>query len=150
MIYRNNQRNKGMPDMDEFKYIPKEFWPKSTEHIDYAEVYRASMSVDVVKIEDFVPSNIEHKNQKKTFKNTFEQSEFSVSLSTSLDSLKKTVSKFPSMSNRIKAYAKGKTSIKRGISTEENPVTNHVNYFLYDYIDNSPKDDFQIIEVRTI
>lgn len=132
----------------EFKYIPREFWPNAAEHIDYTEVYRASMSIDALKIEDFVPSNIEHKNQRKTFKNTFEQPEFSVSLSTDLDSLKKIVSKFPSMNKRIKSYSRGKTSISRGISTKENPATHHVNYFLYDYIDNSPKDDFEIIEVR--
>jgi len=137
-----------MLGVDVFKYIPKEYWPNQSEHVDFNEVYRASMSVDVLKIDDFIPSNIEHKNQKKTFKNTFEQPEFSVSLSTDLDSLKKTVSKFPSMNKRIKSYSKGKTSIKRGISTAENTSTHHVNYFLYDYIENSPKDDFEIIEVR--
>ena len=47
---------------------------------------------------------------------------------------------------RSEAYAKGFTTIKRGISLKEKK--HHVEYFLYDYEYNSPKDDFQIVEVR--
>ena len=51
------------------------------------------------------------------------------------------------MNDSINAYAKGFTSIKRGISFKEDSK-HHVEYFLYDYENNSPKDDFIIVEVR--
>lgn len=110
-------------------------------------VYRATKSVDILKIQDFLPWNIEYANQKKTFKNQFKQPQYGMSVFTDLDSLKKIVEKYPAMNDSINAYAKGLTSIKRGISFKEDSK-HHVEYFLYDYENNSPKDDFIIVEVR--
>lgn len=122
-------------------------YPKESQHVEHAEVYRATKSSDCLKVDDFLPSNIEYKNQRDTFRGQINQPFYSVSVFTDLDSLKKKVESFPALDGKIGAYAKGFTTIKRGISFKENS-DHHVNYFLYDYENNSPKDDFQIIEVR--
>lgn len=122
-------------------------YPDESQHVEYAEVYRATKSADVLRIEDFLPSNIEHANQKKTFKNQFNKSYYGVSIFTDFGSLKKVVARFPALDNVIKTYSKGFTTITRGISLKED-INHHVDYFLYDYEGNSPKDDFKIVEVR--
>ena len=133
--------------MIQFKHIPENMWPDEKQHVEYAEVYRATHSTDDLKVTDFLPWNIEYANQKKTFKNLFKQPEYGMSVYTNLDSLKSTVGKFPKLNNATNTYAKGCTSIKRGVSLEENSQ-HHVEYFLFDYEGNSPKDDFEIVEVR--
>ena len=81
--------------MNEFKYIEnKEMWPKESQHVEYAEVYRAVKSTEKLSVEDFMPWNIEHANQKRLFKNKFKQPEYGMSVFTSLESLKKKVSEF--------------------------------------------------------
>lgn len=127
--------------------MPKDMWPDEKQHVEYTEVYRATHSTDDLKVEDFLPWNIEHPNQKKTFKNLFKQPEYGMSTYTDLESLKCVVEKFPKLDSATNAYAKGFTSIKRGISLKENSQ-HHVEYFLFDYEENSPKDDFKIAEVR--
>ena len=82
----------------------------------------------------------------KTFKKQFKQPEYGLSVFTDLGSLKTKVASVPALGESTKAYAKGFTTIKRGISLKEKK--HHVEYFLYDYEYNSPKDDFQIVEVR--
>ena len=133
--------------MNEFKHIPKEMWPDQSQHVDYKEVYRATHSLDVLTNNDFLPWNIEHANQRKTFGNLFKQPEYGMSVYTKLEPLKNIVDKYPKLSASINAYAKGFTTIKRGVSLKESK-NNHVEYYLYDYINNNPKDDFKIIEVR--
>ena len=88
-----------------------------------------------------------HNNQMRTFKNQFKKPCYGLSLFTNLESLKNKVDSLPVLNDSTNAYAKGFTTIKRGISTKENKE-HHVEYFLYDYENNSPKDDFSIIEVR--
>ena len=133
--------------MEQFKHIPEELWPDQSLHVEYDEVYRATESSDILRIIDFLPWNVEHANQKKTFRGLFKQPEYGLSLFTNLDSLKKTVLRLPALKAKTKAYAKGFTTIIRGVSTKENNL-HHVEYYLYDYENNSPKDDFSIIEVR--
>ncbi|MBR1855398.1 MAG: hypothetical protein IJ794_20025 [Lachnospiraceae bacterium] len=134
--------------MGKFKHIDNEdMCPDISQHVEYAEVYRATKSDDELHVEDFLPWNIEHTNQRKTFKNQFKQSQYGLSVFTDLGSLKNTVERFPALSDSINAYAKGFTTITRGISLKENAM-HHVEYFLYDYEYNSPKDDFEIVEVR--
>lgn len=133
--------------MEQFKHIPKDLWPDECLHFEHDEVYRATESSDILRITDFLPWNVEHSNQKKTFRRLFKQPEYGLSLFTNLDSLKNTVSKLPALNAKTKAFAKGFTSINRGVSTRENKV-HHVEYYLYDYENNSPKDDFKICEVR--
>lgn len=131
-----------------FKHIPKDLWPLRNEHVKYDEVYRAVKNKVELDVNDFSPSNVERRNKEKTFGKIINRSYYSVSLFTTLESLKATVLSLPKLDGKIKAYAKGFTSIERGVSTEEDKVKHHVDYFLYDYIDNSPKDDFCIVEVR--
>ena len=133
--------------MDKFKHMPEEFWPDERQHVAYAEVYRAVKSTDLLKVDDFLPWNVEHPNQMKTFKELFQQPNYGLSLFTDLISLKKVVVKIPSLNDKTNAYARGFTTIERGISLKEN-INHHVEYFLYDYEGNSPKDDFAIVEVR--
>ena len=126
-----------------FQYIPVELWPKESEHIDYDPVFRAVKSTELLTVNDFLPWNIEHRNQKKTFKTLFKQPEYGMSVFTELDSLMKKIDEIPSLKKHTKSVAKGRTSKARGISPKENQE-HHVEYFLYDYINNSPKDDFEI------
>lgn len=133
--------------MGKFKYMPEEIWPDDSQHVDYAEVYRAVKSTDILKIEDFLPWNVEHPNQMRTFKNLFNQPKYGMSVFTDLDALRNTLVRYPALNDKTYAYARGFTTIKRGISLKENKQ-HHVEYFLYDYENNSPKDDFSIFEVR--
>lgn len=132
--------------MGKFQYIPEELWPEETEHIEYAEVYRAIKSIDTLEITDFLPWNIENSDQKRLFRKTFQQPGYGMSVFTNLNSLKDSVRKYPALKRKTNAYAKGFTTIERGISLRENEK-HHVDYFLYDYKNNSPKDDFVIWEV---
>ena len=133
--------------MNEFKYIPKEFWPSVEEHIQHETVYRGVKSTNILHVDDFLPWNIENSNQMKKFNGLFKQPYFGTSVFTNLENLRSVVKNFPALGTKIKAYAVGFTSIEKGISKKEN-LNNHVDYYLYDYINNSPKDDFNILEVR--
>lgn len=133
--------------MGKFKHMPEAIWPDESENTEYTEVYRATKSVDVLEIDDFLPWNVEHPNQMKTFKNLFNQPCYGMSVFTDLKSLQNRVESIPSLNKSTNAYAKGFTSCKRGISLAEDRK-HHVEYYLYDYENNSPKDDFYIIEVR--
>lgn len=66
-----------------------------------------------------------------------------MSVFTNIDSLILKLQRIPALRNKIKTISRGRTSIKRGISTAENN-DHHVEYYLYDYLNNSPKDDFDI------
>lgn len=133
--------------MVKFKHMPEAVWPNENEHVEYDEVNRAVHSRNELTVNDFLPWNIEYKNQKKTFGRLFAQPEYGMSVYRDIDSLKEVVERFPKLSASINAYSLGFTTIRRGISTRENSH-HHVEYYLYDYEDNSPKDDFRIIEVR--
>ena len=133
--------------MSRFLHIDNDdMCPDESQHVEYAEVYRATKNIDVLKVEDFLPWNIEHANQRKTFKNQFKQPEYGLSVFTDLSTLKKKVNSIPSLDASTNSYARGFTTIKRGISLKEK--NHHVEYFLYDYLENSPKVYFRIVEVR--
>ena len=130
-----------------FKHIDNDdMCPDESQHVEYAEVYRATKNTEILGVEDFLPWNVEYANQNKTFKRQFKKPEYGLSVFTNLDSLKDTVERIPALAERTNAYAKGFTTIKRGISLKEDKK-HHVEYYLYDYENNSPKDDFEIIEV---
>ena len=131
----------------EFKHIDnRDMWPNVSQHVEYAEVYRAVKSIEALNVQDFLPWNVEHANQKKTFKKQFKQPEYGLSVFTELEALKHTVASIPTLNESTNAFARGFTTINRGISFKEN-YKHHVEYFLYDYEYNSPKDDFEIVEV---
>ena len=129
--------------MKEFVHIPRESWPKEEEHVEYNTVYRATQNVIELAIEDFLPWNIEHKNQMKTFKNQFNRNQYGMSVFTNLESLISMIQMLPSLKMKTRTISVGHTSLERGISTKEDKK-HHVEYYLYDYINNSPKDDFSI------
>ena len=51
--------------------MPRELWPNECDHVEYSEVYRATKHANELGVDDFLPWNIEHHNQMKTFKNLF-------------------------------------------------------------------------------
>lgn len=57
--------------MGKFKHMPEAVWPDEIVHVDYPKIYRATKNEEKLGVEDFLPWNIEHKNQMKTFKNLF-------------------------------------------------------------------------------
>lgn len=136
--------------MSDFKHIPEELWPREEEHVDYEPVYRAVMNDDVLKVDDFLPSIIEYKNQRRSFKNLVEndRSVYGVSVFTKLKNLNETLSLYSAFRKKTKAIAIGRTTLIRGVSTRESEK-HHVDYYLYDYEKNSPKDDFEIFELRS-
>lgn len=126
--------------------MPEAIWPSENDNVEYSTVYRATKSVELLKVDDFLPWNIEHKNQMKRFRNLFEQHNYGLSVFTDLKTLKKTVNRYPALKETTASFSIGFTSLKRGVSLKEDD-NHHVEYFLFDYINNSPKDDFEIIEV---
>ena len=129
--------------MEVFKDIPKECRPDLAINDEFQEVFRGTSNISVLDKTDFLPTFVEYRNQKKLWKNQFNNSSYySVSLFTSLDKLKEKTK----MIKRIKSYSKGFTTIKRGISILNSD--SHIDYFLYDYDNNNPYLDFVIIEVK--
>ena len=96
--------------------------PYESQHVEYSEVYRATKNSAELKVEDFLPWNVEHANQMKTFKKQFKQPEYGLSVFTDLVSLKTKVASVPALGESTKAYAKGFTTIKRGISLKEKSI----------------------------
>ena len=137
--------------MSEFNWFPTEFHPMKSEHVEYQCVFRATKSTEVPAIEDFLPWIIEHQHKIELFrpvvKPECKQHMFGVSLFTDLPSLKEKVRAVPDLNRKTRSYSKGFTSIIRGISTKEDNG-HHVEYYLYDYENNSPCHDFDVIEVR--
>lgn len=130
--------------MSDFKDVPDKYCPDKSEHIKYNTIFRGIVHLDKLDYTDFLPSHIQYERQRKTFKNLFNSSsDYSCSLFTELDTLKISVSQI----RRLRGYAQGFTDIKRGVSCKENR-DHHVDYFLYDYENNSPCDDFKVIEEK--
>ena len=121
-------------------------YPNISLHVDHPVVFRAVKNANSLTVDDFLPSNINNMHQLKTFKRQVNPGDYSLSVFTDLDSLKRILSYCPALLEKTKALAKGFTTISRGISYQENSE-HHVDYFLYDYENNSPKDDFAIVEV---
>ena len=120
-----------------FDYIPDCFKPKQEQHIDYYNVFRLVINTEVLTFEDFIPSCFEEGYVPKN-----EQGDYSVSLNKNREVLLKLREKFVGM-KKYNGLAIGNTSNLRGLSFGKT----HINYFLYDYLNNSPCDDFSIFEV---
>ena len=120
-----------------FEYIPEELRPTYEQHCDYDNVYRLVISTDNLSYKDFVPSYLE-----EGFIPKHNQGDYSVSLYKSKKVLIKLREKINSLW-KYDAIAIGSTSITRGVSFGEM----HIHYFLFDYVNNSPCDDFTICEV---
>lgn len=134
--------------MEPFSYIPDRLKPEKEKHIPHSVVFRALRHKTVEK-EDFYPTFIEQgiRNKNKLFRDSEKpesQSDYSVSLNTSLASLC-ALFKLSGFRKNHEGVAKGFTSDKRGYSYAADKK-GHVDYFLFDYINNNPCDDFQLVE----
>lgn len=136
--------------MKPFSYIPDRLKPDKEKHVSHPVVFRALRHKTVEK-EDFYPTCIEQEQRNRNMNNLFRDSEelesqsnYSVSLNTSLKSLC-ALFKLSGFRRNHEGVAKGFTSDKRGYSYAADKK-GHVDYFLFDYINNNPCDDFQLVE----
>lgn len=121
-----------------FLHIPKEYWDSiiTKEHVEHKKVYRLVSNAKSITKNDFVPSNIENKDKPNAIK--INQSSFSVSLTCDKMKAEEYKKRYTVLSD--KEIACGFTNISRGIS--HNCEKRHIDYFLFDYIHNSPYADF--------
>lgn len=70
--------------------------------------------------------------------------DYGVSLSLSLDDAKKKFWKNAASKKDYPAIAQGPTNPSKGYSVKDNET--HVSYYLYDYVDNNPFEEFCTIE----
>lgn len=129
--------------------IPEEYQPQEKDHVEYNEIYRATINTDKLDIQDFMPTYLCHKSRANMWRKINSSSFYSLSLFSDLESLKNAVNASISLSNSIRSFSKGFTTLNRGISTKEAP-NKHINYFLFDHKNNNPYPDFKIIERRSI
>lgn len=122
-----------------FDYIPDFYRPKEERHITYHGVYRAVINVETLTPEDFEPSFMEPNYRLKN-----KQSDYSVSLFRDKSIIILYRKKFPGF-KKYCGIAVGDTSKERGVSI--GGENSHVDYFLYDYLSNSPCEDFSVCEV---
>lgn len=128
--------------------IPEELSPDLSEHVDYRPVYRAIENVDSINKQDFIPTNIEEEECKGFFSksgNNYGRDHYSVSVYTNHNQLCKKLNSCVKLQSRFKGIAIGFTTIEKGVSTKKNKKS-HVNYYLFDYINNSPYTDFELLE----
>ena len=126
--------------------IPEQYQPSESEHVDYPEVYRFVKNVDFDS-SSFQPYIVEHPSIKAKFvSNQVGKGIYGVSLFVSLSAARKAFFASGNIQKNTMGLAKGFTSISRGISTRANQE-GHLDYFLYDYIGNSPAEDF-VFEIK--
>lgn len=131
--------------MSPFEYIPDEFKPTADKHVEYSEVYRALHGYNVTK-EDFYPTIIERNSKKKgKLFEPREQGDYSVSVFRTMKAIKLLFDSSMGFRNSHKAIAKGCTTKRRGYSYEADKK-GHIDYFLYDYLENNPYEDFKYCE----
>lgn len=135
--------------MSKFIHIPDQYEPFIKSHHDYRPVYRAVENVTTLDYTDFLPSIIENQDSSSNFDGVINDKDqplnkYSTSVFTDIDMLKKKIEQVPILKKKKKAIAEGFTTNSRGVSTKKKD--GHVNYYLYDYMNNSPKDDFKICE----
>ena len=124
--------------------IPEEYQPNDIEHVSHPEVYRFVKDVPFDS-SSFQPFIVDHPNFLKKFATLSDpRSAYGVSLFISIDAAKMAYLASTSLQKNTVGLARGHTDINRGISTKANP-SGHVDYFLYDYINNSPADDFEFV-----
>ena len=104
-------------------------------------VFRALYSNEIT-VGDFIPSIFDMRATRKKGYNPDSPGSYSVSLFPSLDVYRLKCDASKGFRTSHPAVAVGKTSLLRGYSCRDNDI--HVSYFLYDYEDNSPAEDFKI------
>lgn len=119
--------------------IPMDKQPNEEENVFYPLVYRAMYNSDVDDIKNFLPSYIERNINPASFF-SMKQTTFSMSIFDNEEVMMKKLKLNVKKWNELNAIATGHTDIQKGISTLAKE--NHINYYLYDYRNNSPKSDF--------
>ena len=105
-------------------------------------VYRAiSHNVITTVKEDFLPSFMD----LEYIPLILTTGHYGLSVFEDLEKLKNTVASSKRLYNSTIGYAFGFTNFDRGIWTNPDNKT-HINYFLFDWDNNNPFDDFEIIE----
>lgn len=126
--------------------IPEWCQPEENEHVEYSEVYRFVKSVPFDS-SSFQPFIVDRPNYNRKFtSNQDDRGIYGVSLFVSLTAARKAYFSSAWIQKHTVGIAKGFTSITRGISTKASP-SGHLEYFLYDYINNSPAEDF-VFEIK--
>lgn len=150
-----------------FKNVPDEIAEEISKkvHESFAAVYRAIGHVGALEPEDFYPTFADEKNKRLAEKhrkkggmaNVIASQRIAVTIETSSVSLcptfeiaEKRVKNLYWFSSEAKknhpgiAVAVGATNEARGVSVQDNP--SHISYYLYDYEENNPCVDFQVLE----
>ena len=124
--------------------VPEEFQPSDSEHIRYDVVYRFVKKIDF-GCESFTPYVLDNPNACKQFarQEKPEAGHFAVSLYDSIEHAIDALKKFKRLQNVTLGIAVGFTDFSKGISTERDAYTGHIDYFLYDWKNNTPAVDFE-------
>lgn len=125
--------------------IPIEFQPSVEDNFYSEPIIRAVKSREMIP-QNFIPTYIERNPVGKSFVCGQDEnaSYFSLSVFTDKKSCESALSKYPKSFRKFIGYAIGRTNIEKGIALE--PAKNHIDYFLYDYANNSPAEDFEYLE----
>ena len=123
--------------------IPEDKQPLESENVNYDVVYRAMYNRDVNDINNFLPTYIERNYKPESFFSR-EKSIFSLSVFTSEKELIAHLKPNAKKWSQVEALAKGHTDVSKGIATKDNE--GHVDYYLYDYLNNNPCSDFEYVK----
>lgn len=104
--------------------------------------YRATFEIESISEKDFLPYNVE---KQKAALDYSDPSTYSVSLYLTVDAIEKIKKASRSFRTAHRGIAKGKTDAEKGIANLSNIYTGHIDYYLYDYVNNSPLSDFEVL-----
>lgn len=146
-----------------FKEIPEDIAKAISSYPpeDHKPVYRAIRHSGPLEAKDFYPSFVDEKQQErrlqmsrkggmanvisKQIKPKKEDIEYyGLSLFTSLDMAKNKFQSSPKFKKLFPCIAVGKTCREKGVAHKDDDC--HVSYYLYDYENNNPFVDFEILE----
>lgn len=131
--------------------IPKHCFPKKNYNVK--SVYRLVTNNELLSIRDFLPSIIEWELRKRSRGSNLKKLQEIVQQNKCGDyscSVFEDVDKMivESVSNNVIRYknviVKGDIDFGKGMTTSPSETT-HINYYLYDYVDNNPYLDFKIM-----
>lgn len=125
----------------EFKGIPEKYWPSRSDHVDAIHAYRFIFHEGDLCKEDFYPSSYRENLKMQSYEK--DQSSYSVSLFASKMSAEHVLKTAVGLSKKTKQFGVGNTDITYGVSTMPSK-SGHIDYYLYDYMDNNPYICFTI------
>ena len=123
--------------------IPEEFVPGEDENVFSQPVFRAVHTKEMT-VGNFLPSYIEKPRNQNSFI-PVNKSYFSLSIFRSVEECKSKINRYPSFAKTFVGFAIGKTNIERGVALTPNNE-GHIDYFLYDHLNNNPCVDFLYFE----